>query len=64
MNPATRHSIAKEKNEQGSIRVLYYFEDPINHQGGTAKLDEILNEISVSIKQDSLNTIKNIKNYY
>ncbi len=63
MNSATRHSIVKEKNTEGSIRVLYFFEDPINHDGAT-KLDQILDEISVSIKQDSLNTIKNIKNYY
>ena len=63
MNSATRHTVAKENNKQGSIRVLYFFEDPINRDG-TTKLDEILNEISVSIKQDSLNTIKNIKNYY
>ena len=63
MNSATRHSIAKEKNTEGSIRVLYFFEDPIN-QDGAAKLDQILNEISASIKQDSLNTIKKIKNYY
>ena len=63
MNSATRHSIAKEKNTGGSIRVLYFFEDPIN-QDGAAKLDQILNKISASIKQDSLNTIKKIKNYY
>ena len=40
---------------------MFYFEDPINYQDGTSKLDEILNEVSFSIKQDSLNTIKNIK---
>ena len=64
MNTATRHTIPREKNKQGNIRVLYWFTDPINCQDGTAKLDEILNEISVSVKQDSLNTIKYIKNYY
>ena len=64
MNSATRHSIAKEKNKQGSMRVLYFFEDPITYKTDNFKLNEILNEISFSIKQDSLNTIKNIKNYY
>ena len=64
MNSATRHTVAKENNKQGSIRVLYFFSDPINCQDGTTKLEEMLNEISVSVQQDSLNTIENIKNYY
>lgn len=64
MNSATRHSIVKEKNKQGTMRVLYFFEDPITYKKHNFKLNEILNEISFSIKQDSLNTIKNIKNYY
>jgi hypothetical protein len=46
------------------MNLVIFFSDPINCQDGAAKLDEILNETSVSVKRDSLNTIENIKNYY
>ena len=64
MNSATRHLIAKEKNKQGSIRVLYWFEDPITYKTDNFKLNEILNEISFSIKlsifSDVLRLYKNL----
>ncbi len=50
-------------NNFGDIRVLYFFIDTINCDG-TTKLEEMLSKMSVSIEQDSLNTIENIKNHH